>query len=624
MPLAEPTDTRTANAQQTSSRQVRLRHLRARLDEQPEAVELWRDLAELLADAPQDAEQAADAFSRAAHLHLRAGHLTAALSLFERAVQCGADRADDFLELGKTYHQLGRFRDAFDAYQRAYELAAVRDRSARPLGVLERMIRLKPEDVELQLERAHRLEAAGQTDQAIEAFRACAQAYERAGRTEEFLQVAEHLLEIGPGDAKLRSQVVEALLAETEVLMNFQLHDRAEEALERALGYAPSSTVVRERLVVLYERTRQPMKFIEAVGELARRVDGGPKRAASYLRRAANWVGAREDIEHLARSLEVDLSEPSDVNVPLPGESEGLGDQATAPRDESLPAFARESTRDHGMLFGGESRTKNLMGLLRAVERAQTPTRIILQDGDGAPYARLIAHDGRLEVGVEIDGEIFVDKALKRVSAELAERLRVEGPAGLSAADMTTGERSQLYRLTARALVYLAEVCEGHQFCLRACSHDADAQDTPSFAPFSLLIRAAGYMHSDSNVAAAAFYEQMCERSEEAWLMVQADPSTELCLPVRTTYAFPRTLKEVRQLGRAAHDMLAYARKVAEPMNAHAGLAPTFVFDDAMWCSFCCGDQVALVRTEPLQLGYVVARARALMQRALMQQEEGG
>lgn len=619
MSLAEPTNNPNPTTGAHDGGGGREAELRKRLDAQPDSAGLWIELGEVLAAGSGGGEHAADAFSRAAHLLVDAGHPSKALELFERATSCASGRAADFDELAKTYHQLGRFRDAFGAYQSAYRMYLDGERLMPALGVLERMIRLKPDDVELQLERARKLEDVGERQEALDAYASCVEVFERTGRTEEFLEVAEHMLELDPEAAKLRAKVVEALLAEAEVLVNLQLYDRAQEALDRADEYAPSNAQVREKLVCLYERRREPMAFIEAVGELARRVDRGPQRAAPYLRRAIEWMGSREHIEQLAETLEVDLSEVSDGGDVPPACAQGLGDQVTQPKDESMPAFSRESTRDHGLLIGGECRTKNLLALLQSVERASSPTRIILQDGDGEPFAQMTAHDGRLDVGVEIDGEVFIDKTLQRVSDELCRRLEAAGGdagAKISGGEVTTGERSQLYRLTARALVRLAEVGEGQQFCLRACSQEVETSERLSFSPFSLLVRAASYMQSDSRVEAASFYERISEseRAEEAWLMVEADAPAGICLPIRTSFTYTRTLKDVRLLGRTAHDVLTYARRVAEHIGEHDIVAPTFIFDDGLWCAFCSGAQVALVRTERLQLGYIMGQARISME----------
>ncbi|MFP4597439.1 MAG: tetratricopeptide repeat protein [Persicimonas sp.] len=583
-----------------------------RLDAHPEDASSWFELAEWLERLGR-AGQAADALAQLAHLEIEAGHLTAALDYLRRSIELDPQRAESHYELAKTHHQLGRFAEAFEAYSRAYEHFKSRQRPERSKDVLESMIRLKPDDIELHLKRARQLEKDGEFKDALELYRRCADELERSGSTEEFLEITEHMLELAPEQPSLRAKVVDTLLGESQAFLNYGLAERAHKALRRALNHAPESLEAHLRLALLHERQRQPMAFLDTVYDMARRAKGGRGIAAKLLHQARQWLDNDKLIDDLAETLEIDLSDMTQELPPCaPDNGEaGLGDEKTAPRDTSSPTFAQESTREHGLLVGGAGKAQNLLALLQSIERCEEPSQLLIEDGDGNTVARMRAFDGRLELGVCIDGEVYADKPLERVSAELAKRLtQADEGDHLSASNTSTGERSQLYRLTARALVELATRAESQHFCLRSRCIDEDEIDRLSFSPFALAMRAAGYMHSNSNNIAARVYDEMIDSSDEAWLLVDPQDDSKICLPLRTVSSSPLTLTEVRTLGRKSHEILTYNRRFHDIVGGHDVISTSFSMSDGLWTAISSGAHVALVRNEPVKIGTALSKAR--------------
>ncbi|WP_168210482.1 tetratricopeptide repeat protein [Persicimonas caeni] len=602
----------TASRHESSAQLERLSQQRRNTTGDPSD---WIALANRLEDQGR-ADEAADALARAAGIDLRHGQFNLALERLQRAIELAPSRAASHYELAKTHHQLGRFAQAFDAYGRAYEHFSSTQRRKRSKEVLERMIRLKPDDIELHLERARGLEEDGEFKDALDIYRQCADELERSGSTEEFLELTEHMLELAPDQPHLRARVVDALLAEADAFLNYGLEERAKQDIERALTHAPDSLHAHIRLVRLYERLRQPMAFIDSVTQMARAAQGGRALAAKALRRAQEWMGSSERIDALADKLEVDLSDVSEELPPqLDSDSESeLGDEETAPRDQTMPAFARESTRNHGVILGGAGRAHNLLTLLQAVERSQEPSQLLIEDGEGNPIAELRARDRRLEVGLRLDGEIFVDRSLKRVSTDLADRLADSGAnadACLTTSNTTTGERSQLYRLTARGLVELATRAESQHFCLRSRSMEPAEHDHLSFSPFALTLRAAGYMHSDTSKVAAHFYDKMGESSEEAWLLVDPEDGSKMCLPLRSVSTTPLTIAELRKLGRRSFEILEYNRKTREALGSQETMSTSFSMNGGLWCAVSSGAHLALVRAEMHKMGATLSQARS-------------
>jgi tetratricopeptide (TPR) repeat protein len=589
--------------------------LREQLRQTPADVDGWVELADRLEELG-DLRQATEAIAEAARLALEAGEFGAASALLERSIGLTPQRAESHYELAKTHHQLGRFAAALQCYGRAYEHFLSTQRRERSKEVLERMIRLKPDDIELQIERARNLEADGEFKDALEIYRRCAEELERSGSTQEFLELSAHMLELAPEQPKLRAKVVDALLAESEAYNNYGLDERAYEALQEALAHAPDSLEAHLRLVLFCERRRQSGPFLEAVEAMARQAKGGRGMAARHLQQARQWLEDEERIDELAEQLEISVNDTTQELPSVPGEVQAdLGDEETAPREASRPAFLRESTRNHGVLFGGGGRADNLLALLQCAERIGRRSKLLVEDGQGTAVAEFHVRDGRIEVGMRRGGQVYVDKSLERVSADLAARLRAtEFGEGVLTSNTTTGERSQLYRLTARAILELAQMAESQHFCLRSRQLREHGGEELSFSPVALVMCAAGYMHSDSSSPAARFYQEMSDSSDEACLLVAPGGDSTVCLPVRAASATGLTIGRVRQLGQIGHELLQYNRKIGEGLASKDGIATSFAMVDGCWSVVSSGAMIVLVRNESHKIGTTLSRARRVIE----------
>lgn len=586
------------------------------LRQRPDDASGWLELADRLEELGH-LEQASEALAEAARVELGAGEFGAASRLLERSICLTPQRAESHYELAKTHHQLGRFGAALQAYGLAYEHFLSTQRRERSKEVLERMIRLKPDDIELQIERARSLEADGEFKDALEIYRRCAEELERSGSTQEFLELSAHMLELAPEQPKLRAKVVDALLAESEAYNNYGLDERAYEALQEALAHAPDSLEAHLRLVLFCERRCQQDTFLEAVESMARRAKGGRGMAARHLQRARQWLEDEEVIDKLADELEIDVSDTTQELPSIPSQLRGeLGEEETAPRESAMPAFSRESTRNHGVLFGGGGRADNLLALLQCAERISPRSKLLVEDGQGTAVAEFHVREGRIEVGVRRDGEVYVDKSLERVSADLAARLRAgaAGEEGVLTSNTTTGERSQLYRLTARALLELAQMAESQHFCLRSRQLQEPVGEELSFSPVALVMCAAGYMNSDSSCPAARFYSEMSDASDEACLLVDPGGDSTICLPVRVASATGLTIARVRRLGQIGNELLAYNRSIGEGLACANGIATSFAMVDGCWSVVSSGAMIVLVRNESHKIGTTLSRARKVIE----------
>ena len=482
------------------------------------------------------------------------------------------------------------------------------------------------DDVKARLDEAKTHLEAGDDDRALAVYESLAKDLQHAGQHGEFLEVAGRMLELDPEHDDIRFAATELLLADIDIYLRYRLHDQASAALGRALEYAPDSTDLRTRLVDAAHQLEDQGLFVDAIRELALLKGAGDGVLAEYLGRAKAWMEPPSRIDELADVFDVEPSAKTREPPPIPTglEDNELGDETTAPRpDASFRREESQDTREHGRAFGGNHPHTNLLELLELVESSRRIGEIRLERADGyrepdrPAFARIPVRDHRIELGIEINGELYVDKALERVEPELVDRLQAscsgDGEDGLSHADLSTGERSHLYRMTARALVRIVEEASRTAFWVSVRARSTACEHEVSFSPFSLTLSSAAYMLPGSSVVTTRLFDALSDEVEEAWLFARADSDKYPCLPFRTTCTKPLAVSELQKLGCHVVEMAAYHGRLADALAEQRPIATNTSFSDGMWCFVVTETQVVMVRTERIRMGRVLRVANDLI-----------
>jgi hypothetical protein len=519
----------------------------------------------------------------------------------------------------------GAHRDTADAWRGGPSPSG--DTGGIQLTEANSMQDLNFDDVRARLDQAQKHLDEGDRDTALQVYEALADDLQNAGQHGEYLEVAGRILELDPEHEDIRYAATDLLLADIDIYLRYQLFDQARSALVRALDYVPESADMQTRLVDVAHQLEDQDLFIDAIRELALLKGAGDEVLADFLGRASEWVEPAERIDELADVFDVEPRRFPQGPPPIPSDrlTPEIGDETTAPRRNS--GFGRESshdTREHGRAFGGNHAHANLLELLAMVETCTEPSEICLEradgtrDPDGPMFARIPVANARVELGVEVGGELYVDKALTRVEPDLVEKLqRACEPGsehGLDPGDLSTGERSHLYRMTARALVRIVEEASGAPFWITArrrtkqCAHDI------SFSPFSLTLSSTSYLLRDGSVVTTRFFDQISDEVEEAWLFSRPESTRNACLPFRCTRTNPFRIAELKQLGSYVGEMARYHDRLGEELGTTRPIATNVSFEDGVWCFVVTETQVVMVRTERIRMGRVLQAANAVIE----------
>ncbi|MGM0557910.1 MAG: hypothetical protein ACQEVA_16105 [Myxococcota bacterium] len=491
------------------------------------------------------------------------------------------------------------------------------------------------DDVKDRLDEAQTHLDEGDRDAALEVYESLAADLQDAGQHGEFLEVAGRMLELEPEHEDIRYAATDLLLADIDIYLRYQLFDQARSALVRALQYVPESAEMQTRLVDVANQLEDQQLFVDSIRELALLKGAGDDVLADYLGRASDWMEPAERIDELADVFDVEPRKFPQGPPPLPVDKENseLGDETTAPRRKS--GFGRESsqdTREHGRAFGGNHTHSNLLELLSLVEKCTEPSEICLERADGSAepdgpmFARIPVANARVELGVEIDGELYVDKALTRVEPELVEKLQracdPDSEQSLDPRDLSTGERSHLYRMTARALVKVVEEASSAPFWITARRRSKHSEHDISFSPFSLTLSSTSYLLRDGSVVTTRLFDQLSDEVEEAWLFSRPESTKYPCLPFRCTRTNPFRISELKRLGGYVSEMARYHDRLGEKLNTERPIATNISFEDGVWCFVVTSTQVVMLRTERIRMGRVLQTANTLIEKHAAKAEE--
>ncbi|MFW5965991.1 MAG: tetratricopeptide repeat protein [Persicimonas sp.] len=230
-------------------------------DDDPSDARSRLKVADLYARLGRD-EKALDAYRGVARYYADDQIYEKAVAVYKQALRLAPDRPGLHRDLGDAYHRLGRLKDAVRSYHKAQKLFKEEgDRDAQR-DLLERMIRLDPDDVGLRIQLAERCAKDDDVDRALELFETAADKLDEEGRIDEFIQVAERIVYLRDEAPDLRRRIIDIYLRRGE-------NKHALKHLQICFKRAPQDMGVMERLIEAFKRLEHHDKAVLVMHELA-------------------------------------------------------------------------------------------------------------------------------------------------------------------------------------------------------------------------------------------------------------------------------------------------------------------------------------------------------------------
>lgn len=151
---------------------------------------------------------ALESYKSVAYHYLNDDIYDKAVAIFKQAIRLNDQDPTLHRDLGEAYHRMGRLKEAVAQYNLAQKIYSNLGDVNSQRDILERMVRLEPEDPALRIKLAEHYTRANMRDEAVGLFRYAAQQFEEDGRFDDQIKVLERILYLNPSNSELRMKVV--------------------------------------------------------------------------------------------------------------------------------------------------------------------------------------------------------------------------------------------------------------------------------------------------------------------------------------------------------------------------------------------------------------------------------
>lgn len=237
-----------------------IQEYRTLVEDDPSDMRSMLKIADLYSKQGQRAEALAS-YKSVAYYYLNDDIYDKSVAIFKQALRLADSDAELHRDLGEAYHRMGRLKEAIAQYHQAQRIYAQHGDGEAQRDILERMVRLEPEDPALRIKLAEHYARAGMRGEAIGLFRYAAQQFEEDGRVEDYLKVSERIIYLKPANLELRDTVVRRYMELGE-------YKRALKHLQTLFKSNRTNLDVLRMLAIAFERTGQPDKAALVLGEV--------------------------------------------------------------------------------------------------------------------------------------------------------------------------------------------------------------------------------------------------------------------------------------------------------------------------------------------------------------------
>ena len=184
-------------------------------------------------------------YAKVADFYAKDGFLLKAIAIWKKINKLDASSLDPYLNLADLYAKQGLAMEAKGQYQYVVDEYIKRGRAREAAGVLNKIVEIDPGDLKVRSKLADLYTRDGNTAKAVEEYVAIAEELNKKGHLAEALQVLEKGLRLDAKSDRLREELARIHLLQKN-------YEKAAHYLEGALRNAPSDPRLLSRLGEAY------------------------------------------------------------------------------------------------------------------------------------------------------------------------------------------------------------------------------------------------------------------------------------------------------------------------------------------------------------------------------------
>lgn len=269
-----------------------------------------------------DKNEAVAAYLKVAHQFMKEGFDPKAVALFKQIARLAPEQTDIFVPLAELYQRLGLVAEAMSALQTATEAFQKAGRKREALDLLRKAAALDPSNTTSRLKIADLLRQQGMMAEALAEYDEVATELERAGEGEALATIYERVLEIEPDR-------MPTVLALARLLL-------ASGAAERASALTAHAVTTRPDLI---EALELHAETLQALGRAVEETESVFRSLAEAHRARGNEERAREILQRFLPACDLTLSGVPSLDLagdPLPASERLLSEERADAATESV------------------------------------------------------------------------------------------------------------------------------------------------------------------------------------------------------------------------------------------------------------------------------------------------
>lgn len=189
--------------------------------------------------------EASQEYAKVADFYARDGFLLKAIAIWKKINKLDPSVLEPYLNLADLYAKQGLMMEAKSQYQIVVDEYVKRGRSRDAADVLKKMVEIDPGDLKIRSKLADLFTREGNTSKAVEEYVAIADELNKKGHLAEALQVLEKGLKLDPKSNRLREELARVHLIQKN-------YEKAAHYLEEAVRNAPNDPRILGRLGEAY------------------------------------------------------------------------------------------------------------------------------------------------------------------------------------------------------------------------------------------------------------------------------------------------------------------------------------------------------------------------------------
>ncbi len=275
-------------------------------------VRIWLKIGDLYAKIGKKAE-ATETYQRVAQFYSDQGFYLKSVAVYKQILKIEPRLVEVNQRLAELYKQLGLLSDAMMQYETVAAFFHREGKTREALAALKQIVELDPETVANRIKLAELYSKEQMAREAIDEFSRAAEQLREAGRTDDFMKVAERLLFHSPDNRPVSKELARLYIEKGDPR-------RALPKLQVCFKADPRDVEVLSLLASAFEALDQRSKAVSVLKELARILgeNGDAAGRIDVYRRISDLEPNDQEAEAVLSGVRRASSEPVVAPAPPP------------------------------------------------------------------------------------------------------------------------------------------------------------------------------------------------------------------------------------------------------------------------------------------------------------------